>query len=230
MQEQTVQTVSGSGGILGLGAEAAQTLGTGLAIVAVTLLLVLAFLWGRSQGSRTALSVMTVVSLAVLGSGVYLLLSAPAQDDLAAEAAAMGHTPEEHAAMMAASSAAPASDAAGTTAMRTPVAGTVPAEPVAVEALALLSDRELYQVFCQNCHGETGTGDGPLAAMLAIRPANIQEHLTHHPEEELIGLVVNGIPPAMPAQPFGEAEAARIIAWLRSVAPQEMPAMDHSQH
>ena len=31
----------------------------------------------------------------------------------------------------------------------------------------------LYRIHCQNCHGETGMGDGPMAKLLTIQPADL---------------------------------------------------------
>lgn len=30
-----------------------------------------------------------------------------------------------------------------------------------------------YRVYCQNCHGRTGEGDGPIAEVLKVRPADL---------------------------------------------------------
>lgn len=35
------------------------------------------------------------------------------------------------------------------------------------------SGHDLYTTFCQSCHGEGGKGDGPLAADLAKKPADL---------------------------------------------------------
>jgi mono/diheme cytochrome c family protein len=31
----------------------------------------------------------------------------------------------------------------------------------------------LYRIHCQNCHGDSGEGDGPMAKLLTIRPADL---------------------------------------------------------
>jgi mono/diheme cytochrome c family protein len=33
--------------------------------------------------------------------------------------------------------------------------------------------RFLFRVYCQNCHGETGRGDGPTAAMMKVTPSDL---------------------------------------------------------
>lgn len=32
--------------------------------------------------------------------------------------------------------------------------------------------KKLYLMYCANCHGESGTGDGPAAKSLPVKPAN----------------------------------------------------------
>lgn len=38
-----------------------------------------------------------------------------------------------------------------------------------------LAGRKLYMTYCYTCHGVTGRGDGPAAARLAIKPANLTD-------------------------------------------------------
>jgi mono/diheme cytochrome c family protein len=33
--------------------------------------------------------------------------------------------------------------------------------------------KEIYRVYCQNCHGESGAGDGPMAQLLTVRPSDL---------------------------------------------------------
>jgi len=33
--------------------------------------------------------------------------------------------------------------------------------------------RLLYRIYCQNCHGESGRGDGPTAEMMKVKPADL---------------------------------------------------------
>lgn len=34
--------------------------------------------------------------------------------------------------------------------------------------------RQTYEVYCWNCHGETGRGNGPMAEMLTVRPTDLR--------------------------------------------------------
>ena len=33
--------------------------------------------------------------------------------------------------------------------------------------------RGLYRIYCRNCHGEAGRGDGPMTEVLTVRPADL---------------------------------------------------------
>ncbi|MGB6853574.1 MAG: cytochrome c [Thermoanaerobaculia bacterium] len=43
----------------------------------------------------------------------------------------------------------------------------------AQESESISSGRLLYRVHCQGCHGEDGTGDGPMAEVLEIPPSDL---------------------------------------------------------
>lgn len=45
--------------------------------------------------------------------------------------------------------------------------------PYAGDAAAIAEGKELYNVNCATCHGETGAGDGPAGASLDPKPANL---------------------------------------------------------
>ena len=43
--------------------------------------------------------------------------------------------------------------------------------------------RDLYRIYCRNCHGEGGQGDGRMAEVLTVRPADLTR-LSHAQEGE----------------------------------------------
>ncbi len=55
--------------------------------------------------------------------------------------------------------------------------------------------RTTYRIYCRNCHGKEGVGDGPIAELLKIPPSNLtqitQEHDGVFPSEE-IHTVIDG--------------------------------------
>jgi copper resistance protein D len=66
-----------------------------------------------------------------------------------------------------------------------------PAEPYAAPSVA--RGRPLYAENCALCHGAGGVGDGPAAAGLAIRPADLTApHLLAHPPGDLFWWISHG--------------------------------------
>lgn len=57
------------------------------------------------------------------------------------------------------------------------------------------SGKRLYEIYCQNCHGETGQGDGPTAKVLKIRPTDLTR-LTRRGDEgfplERVSNIIDG--------------------------------------
>src|SRR5262249_53875496 len=55
--------------------------------------------------------------------------------------------------------------------------------PIRYEAASIARGEPIYAANCVKCHGPYGYGDGPAAAQLGIRPANLTgAHLYHHGE------------------------------------------------
>jgi mono/diheme cytochrome c family protein len=220
MQDHDMQAMGSDGSFLGLAPEAVHALGIGVSVGSVALLLILAFLWGKVSRFTPSLAAATAASVILLASGVYLTLSSPVSSMGGQGMGAMGGMGGMGGGMGGMRGGMGGGMGGGPV-----VAGDTPADPVSSEAMALMSDRELYEVYCYTCHGERGEGDGPVAGVLAVRPANIQEHLGHHPDEELIEFMLNGIPPGMPPAPIGEEEARRILQYL-----QTFPVIEHDAH
>jgi putative copper resistance protein D len=72
-----------------------------------------------------------------------------------------------------------------------PTSFYAPAEPY--DAASVIRGAALYAEDCALCHGANGRGDGPAAAGLAIRPANLTEpHLFAHSPGDLFWWVSHG--------------------------------------
>jgi mono/diheme cytochrome c family protein len=99
--------------------------------------------------------------------------------------------------------------------------GAVPpgGPPVPESGSDLDPGRNVYVDHCMRCHGETGLGDGPDAASLYKRPANLQEHVGHHSDEELAAVVRSGRAPMPAFGHLGEQDVADLISYLRKLAP-----------
>lgn len=86
-------------------------------------------------------------------------------------------------------------------------------EPSAGEAL--------YQAQCAMCHGEGARGDGPMAVSLPVPPPSILEHLGHHTQAQLVGLIRDGVPPAMPPANLTEDEIRLVIDYAWTLVPED---------
>lgn len=96
-----------------------------------------------------------------------------------------------------------------------------PQEEASRPAAPLARGRELYQQNCIQCHGNSGRGDGPLAAGLRPPPLDLTVHVPLHPDQDLVGFISNGVPrTAMPAfgGQFTPEEIQAIVNHLRELA------------
>lgn len=66
--------------------------------------------------------------------------------------------------------------------------------PTDFAASAIVHGARLYAANCAACHGETGRGDGPAAAGMAIRPADLLAgHLWAHSDGDMFWFVSHGV-------------------------------------
>lgn len=73
----------------------------------------------------------------------------------------------------------------------TPTSYYASSEPYSVASI--LTGRAIYAANCVACHGESGQGDGPASASLAIAPADLTAHLFVHTEGDLFWFIGNGM-------------------------------------
>jgi mono/diheme cytochrome c family protein len=88
----------------------------------------------------------------------------------------------------------------------------------------IAAGRDLYEANCAMCHGEGARGDGPMAASLPVQPPSILEHLGHHTGAQLLGLIRNGVPPAMPPAPLSEEEVQLVVDYVWTLVPESEAA------
>ena len=49
------------------------------------------------------------------------------------------------------------------------------AAPAAAAQDPVAAGQQEYETLCANCHGRTGAGDGPIAAILTVKPPNLTQ-------------------------------------------------------
>lgn len=87
--------------------------------------------------------------------------------------------------------------------------------------------RDLFAAHCAVCHGAAGRGDGPAAAGLLQRPADLTEsHTAAHTPGDIFWWVTHGLGLAMPA--FGDQlsseERWNLVNFVRSLSPEREPS------
>lgn len=93
--------------------------------------------------------------------------------------------------------------------------------PLAATEGTIAAGHATYRERCLACHGERGRGDGPLAAALDPRPADLVLHVPQHTDRELFYLIARGVPgTAMPAwrDVLTETQRWEVVAYLRVLA------------
>jgi copper transport protein len=107
----------------------------------------------------------------------------------------------------------------GTLAALSPPTGeAVIPNPVPATAESIARGQDLYQQSCTMCHGLNGRGDGPLAATLNPRPADLRTHVAQHTEGQLWLWLSDGVPgTAMPAfrSSLSDEDRWSLINYLR---------------
>ncbi|MCU0694979.1 MAG: c-type cytochrome [Myxococcaceae bacterium] len=94
---------------------------------------------------------------------------------------------------------------------------------LALAAPDLARGKALFAERCAVCHGETGAGDGTVAASLSPPPADFTR--ARFSTDRLLHVLREGVPgTAMPAQPgLAPADRAALIAWVQSLGPKAAP-------
>ncbi len=99
--------------------------------------------------------------------------------------------------------------------------------PVAPVPAQIAAGRQTYQENCATCHGLDGKGDGPAAANLLPKPADLTVHVPLHTEGELYWWITNGITTtAMPAwnTRLTDLQRWQVVVFLRSEFGSAGPA------
>jgi len=101
---------------------------------------------------------------------------------------------------------------------------TYVAPPVRYNVDAVVRGAQIYAQSCASCHGPDAHGDGPAAASLAVKPVDLDQHVSFHRPGELYWMIAHGKPErSMPA--FSPAIADKdiwsLVRFLRAKADAE---------
>ena len=98
----------------------------------------------------------------------------------------------------------------------------VPTNPVPSDDVSISRGKTLFTINCIMCHGETGEGNGPIAALIANKPANLTSIITQSKiDGTLFMTITNGVEGKMP--PMVENLTVRdrwdVINYIRTLKP-----------
>ena len=96
--------------------------------------------------------------------------------------------------------------------------------PVQYTTAVIARGSAVYAQQCSSCHGPLGHGDGPMAASLPAKPANLAEHAAFHRPGDLFWFVAHGVPDTpMPAfaATLSEDEIWGLVRFLRALSDSE---------
>jgi mono/diheme cytochrome c family protein len=92
------------------------------------------------------------------------------------------------------------------------------ANPVPATAEAVKRGQNLFHRDCEQCHGKAGHGDGPQAASLNPKPADLaSERVQSQPDGAFFWKITEGRG-MMPRATLGDSEKWAVIDYLRTLA------------
>ncbi len=101
-----------------------------------------------------------------------------------------------------------------------------PENPVTPDDVSVSRGRELFMINCQMCHGPNGEGNGPIAAAIVNKPANLTSDVTQSKSDGALFLTItNGVQGRMP--PMNENFFVRdrwdLVNYIRTLKPTTQP-------
>ncbi|HKG54459.1 MAG TPA: c-type cytochrome [Anaerolineales bacterium] len=99
-----------------------------------------------------------------------------------------------------------------------------PENPTKADDASIARGAELYNINCKMCHGQTAQGNGPIAAFLANKPANLTSPVVQSKSDGSIFLTItNGVAGKMPAlnENFLVPERWDLVNYVRTLKAKE---------
>ena len=99
-----------------------------------------------------------------------------------------------------------------------------PENPVKTDDASIARGAELYDINCKMCHGQTAEGNGPIAAFLANKPANLTSPVVQSKSDGSIFLTItNGVTGKMPAlnENFTVPERWDLVNFIRTLKQKQ---------
>jgi len=99
-----------------------------------------------------------------------------------------------------------------------------PENPVKADDASIARGAELYSINCKMCHGQTAEGNGPIAAFLANKPANLTSPIVQSKSDGSIFLTItDGVGGKMPAlnENFTVPERWDLVNFIRTLKSKE---------
>jgi len=99
-----------------------------------------------------------------------------------------------------------------------------PENPTKADDASIARGAELYNINCKMCHGQTAQGNGPIAAFLANKPANLTSPIVQSKSDGSIFLTItNGVAGKMPAlnENFLVSERWDLVNYIRTLKANE---------
>lgn len=99
-----------------------------------------------------------------------------------------------------------------------------PENPVTSDEISVARGQQLYAINCQMCHGPNGEGNGPIAAAIVNKPANLTSEVTQSKSDGALFLTItNGVLGRMP--PMNENLSVRdrwdLVNLIRTLKPSQ---------
>lgn len=94
--------------------------------------------------------------------------------------------------------------------------------PIPADRASLERGKKLFQANCISCHGATGKGDGPVAAALNPKPADLTAMAGRHPDGDYAWKIANGRG-AMPAWKgtLTDNQIWDVVNYIQKLGPAE---------